>query len=160
MNTRNKIDDIKGAMEVKANHYADNLPKWYETKMKDGHIKKLANDSYNKGVEDTLWMVEDKLSDDLILNYMDMLPSFLNIEGEFYFLRMRKHSTKKRVVFEYRTEEDKPKFLDKTFFTGTNILQTARNTVNHLYCYDYVKYMPIGYKQKYEKWFTPISCKK
>jgi hypothetical protein len=157
MNTKNKIEDIKGAMKVKAAHYADNLPEWYETKMKCDHIKKLANDSYNKGVEDTLWMVEDEISGDLILNYMDMLPPFLNVEGELYFLHMKKHSTKKRVVFEYRTDEDEPKFLDKTFFTGSNILEVARNTINHLYSYDYVKYMPVGYKEKYDKWFTSIS---
>lgn len=84
-------------------------------------------------------LTTDKLFDDL-------LPSFINIDGELYYFSLIKGRDGVIIIYETRGN----KSLGSTYRIGDNLRDVCEKTIKWLIEFDYVKYMPIGYKEKYQ----------
>lgn len=87
----------------------------------------------------------------------EMLPSFLNVDGELYHFKMIKGKNGPMITYETdngnQASNHKYMPLASTYRTGNDLRDVCRKTIQWLYEFNYVQYMPYGYKEKYETMF-------
>ena len=98
----------------------------------------------------------EKLKTDYLFD--KLLPSFLNVEGELYHFNMIKGKTGPMITYETNKNvqlenvENMP--LASTYRSGDDLRDVCEKTISWLKEFDYIKYMPYGYKERYEKIFN------
>lgn len=100
--------------------------------------------AYDEGVKNNLT--------DLFFN---MLPEFINIQGKLYHFNMSKG---KRISISYQTDRDENglnEYLGETFRSSEiSLKDVCEKMVNWLFKFEYVQYMPFGYKKMYDEMFN------
>ena len=87
-----------------------------------------------------------------------LLPSFINIDGELYHFNMIKGKNGPMITYEtnekIQLENVKNMSLAFTYRTGDDLRDVLEKTINWLKEFGYVKYMPYGFKERYENIFN------
>lgn len=95
------------------------------------------------------------MKEDNTESLFNMLPEFINIKGKLYHFKMTKG---KRINISYQTDKDengKCEFLGETFRSSDVSLQdVCEKMINWLFKFEYVQYMPYGYKKMYDEMFN------
>jgi hypothetical protein len=82
----------------------------------------------------------------------EMIPGFINIDGKLYNFHMSKG---RRITISYQTDWDSQQnasYLGETNRSSDKSLHdVCEKTIKWLFEGDYVKYMPFGFKKKYEE---------
>ncbi len=87
--------------------------------------------------------------------FFNMLPEFININGKLYHFNLSKG---KRITISYQTNRDEDgviEYLGETFRDSEiSLKDVCEKMVNWLFKFEYVQYMPFGYKKMYDKMFN------
>lgn len=87
---------------------------------------------------------------DIILEYFDMLPSNINLDGHLYHFRLTKGNH--GIYIQYIDSDGE--YLKNTWRSGDTLNLASKSMVEWLYKFEFVQYMPYGYKKKYEVLFN------
>lgn len=83
-------------------------------------------------------------------DFFGMLPPFINVDGELYHFNMIQGKKGYRINYEKNKSEGGDLLKSAQAYKLNLVLQMM---VVWLYEFDYVKYMPYGYKEKYQIMF-------
>jgi hypothetical protein len=98
----------------------------------------------------------EKLTTDYLFD--KLLPSFINVDGELYHFNMIKGKNGPMITYETNSdiqlENVRHMPLASTYRTGDNLRDVCEKTIKWLIEFDYVKHMPYGFKERYERIFN------
>ena len=94
-----------------------------------------------------LSVINDDFSTD---DFFQMLPPFLNIDGELYHFNMIQGKHGYKITYKKNDSEGGDVLKSGNAY---NLRHLLVKMVTWLQLHDYVKYMPYGYKEKYEIMF-------
>lgn len=99
----------------------------------------------------------DKLTTDYI--FEQLIPSFINVNGDLYHFNMIKGNNGITIIYKTnsytQSETDNTKYYTLFRRRGDNLRDVCGKTIRWLIEFDFVKYMPYGFKERYDMIFNP-----
>lgn len=133
-----EMDDLEDGMEFNETGF------FYWLTEKGTKIEDVTHWTELPTIENVLeYLTTDYLFDEL-------LPPFVNIDGKLYHFETM--FGKRGVHIKYKTETGD--YLGQTWREGKTLREASLSMIHWLFKFDYIKYTPFGYREKYENIFN------